>query len=743
MPKDENPELVSVIIPAYNHENYIRDTIRSIAEQTYTKIEIIITNDGSTDDTKKVIELLIQQYKQRFTRTIFINKANEGIIKSLNLCLSKALGKYIYIIASDDIAAPNAIKQLHHFLSRNEDYVLAVADNILIDENNRRFYWNKDQSTQYKIEKAFAVTFGDYLQKLRPDIDFNGPDFGTYKSLLSGNHIPNGYLIRHSALKAVGGYAEAAPLEDLYMMLQLSKIGKFKFIPSPLFSYRWHDANTTNQRTRMTTFEKQTLKLEIPYARARGMSHFIPQKTSFRFLHIRLYEKKHASGKMTIRLFNISIIKRFTKNNKQILKLFGIEIDQKKLQRTLLLIGLIKKDISILLKYTDYSYIQRIRYYLGFRKKKWDQNGMIYRTSWLDNKKGYKIRESKDKLSIGPTTPGQPEEKKAITLPPIYQYTFSSSVTLNISTSAFLSNNRLFIERVHDVSTLRCDYPTGPSEIRGSQLTALPKKQSIDYQKGIYLGGNGASNYYHWLVEILPKMEFVNELGKEFSEHPLLVNECVKEIPTFQDALNFFSGGRPIIYLDDKKYFTVKNLVAFTTPSNLPFNLIKNETPRVEDFRINASSIHYLRKNILDENTNPAPPNKRIFLTLENPRRPYNEEDVFKVFERAGFKKAYLDKLSFQQQVELMQEAEMIAGPTGAAWTNLIFCKPGVKCICWMDEFAASFSSFSNIAHILNIKLHYIFFKNETKKTSEIYKKNYKLDTKEVKKSLETLLDLE
>jgi hypothetical protein len=400
------------------------------------------------------------------------------------------------------------------------------------------------------------------------------------------------------------------------------------------------------------------------------------------------------------------------------------------------------KNFSFLLKYIDYEIIQRIRYRLGFRKKAWAPN-KIYKTSWLDqicNKTRCKIREPENTISIGPTTPNQPVEKKTITLPLINQYTFTNSVRFNISTSAFLSNNRLFIERVHDVSTLRCKYPTGPHEIRGHKLTAFPKQESIDFTCGIFLGGNGASNYYHWLIEILPKMEFVNELGKDFSKYPLLVSKSVQKYQSFQDSLNFFANSRPVIYLDDKKYFTVQNLITFTTPSNIPFNLIKNEVSRVEDFRINPESIHFIRETILTRHINPNTPNKRIFLTLERPRRKYNEEEVFKIFERYGFIKVYTEQLSFQQQVDLMQGAEMIAGPTGAAWTNLIFCKSGVQCLCWMDEFISKFSSFSNIAHIVDANLTYLLYQSGSSSTSDCYSNAYTLDLNQVEATLKKLL---
>ena len=74
----------------------------------------------------------------------------------------------------------------------------------------------------------------------------NRPDEGLLIEGLKGNHIPNGYLSSRQAIIDAGKYDESVFLEDWYMHLQLSKIGKYKYIPDILFSYRWHESNTVS-----------------------------------------------------------------------------------------------------------------------------------------------------------------------------------------------------------------------------------------------------------------------------------------------------------------------------------------------------------------------------------------------------------------------------------------------------------------------------------------------------------------
>ena len=147
-------DLVSVIIPAYNHESYVQECIQSIIDQTYRSIELIILNDGSTDKTHSFITEMLPACRDRFTHIEYIDKPNEGLIKTLNLGLSKIRGTFIYPIASDDRAMPHAIETLHRFLSTHDEYGLVVGDNAIIDHQGQRCYWNANRN---RHDKKIAI----------------------------------------------------------------------------------------------------------------------------------------------------------------------------------------------------------------------------------------------------------------------------------------------------------------------------------------------------------------------------------------------------------------------------------------------------------------------------------------------------------------------------------------------------------------------------------------------------------
>ncbi len=245
--------LVSVVIPTYNHQNYIQEAIKSIIKQTYKNIELIIIDDGSKDlSYEKALELK-PQCEKRFARVVMEKQNNMGCALTLNKLIKMSEGEYIYLIASDDLSKPEAIEKEVIFLDKNPDYGLAVGNSEIIDTEGKKCYWDAQRNNIYDEKYATYKTFVDFLKTGHSK--FDDKEFGSYKSLYIGNYIPNGYLIRKSILDIIEPLSEKTPLEDYYIMLQLSKHCKFKYIDEILFSYRWHGANSMNN---CKTIEKYT-----------------------------------------------------------------------------------------------------------------------------------------------------------------------------------------------------------------------------------------------------------------------------------------------------------------------------------------------------------------------------------------------------------------------------------------------------------------------------------------------------
>lgn len=125
MLKKPNSPFVSVIISVYNSETYLNESMRSMLDQTYHNFELIIINDGSTDNSKEVIN----SYLKKDRRIVYLeNKKNVGLPISLNKGIKSARGIYIARMDADDISFPERLAKQVDFLRKNGDiYVLGTA----------------------------------------------------------------------------------------------------------------------------------------------------------------------------------------------------------------------------------------------------------------------------------------------------------------------------------------------------------------------------------------------------------------------------------------------------------------------------------------------------------------------------------------------------------------------------------------------------------------------------------------
>lgn len=130
-----NSPLVSVIIPVYNAERFVESAVRSIMNQTYTNLEILVTDDCSTDGSFEILQRLASEDSRI---TLYRNESNLKIVRTLNSLVAAANGKYIARMDADDISLPKRIEKQVAFLERNLDYALCGTNAWYIDESGRR-----------------------------------------------------------------------------------------------------------------------------------------------------------------------------------------------------------------------------------------------------------------------------------------------------------------------------------------------------------------------------------------------------------------------------------------------------------------------------------------------------------------------------------------------------------------------------------------------------------------------------
>jgi len=205
-----NESYVSIIVPVWNEERYLYECLESIKRQTYANFEVIIINDGSTDNSKYLIDnwcLSDSRFKA------FHRDYNLGIGRSLNEGFSLATGDFQTWISADNWVEDSFLEELLKSLNDNISCVLAYSDWYQIDDN--------------------SIT-----------VQQTGP---YYKSRLQRQcYIGPCWLFRRQAKEAVGPYCHDL-CEDYYMHLLLSEQGDFAYVPKVLGAWRNHRNNSTSR----------------------------------------------------------------------------------------------------------------------------------------------------------------------------------------------------------------------------------------------------------------------------------------------------------------------------------------------------------------------------------------------------------------------------------------------------------------------------------------------------------------
>lgn len=228
--------LVSVVIPCYNHENYIEDSIQSILNQTYSRIELIIIDDGSKDQSVVKIQAMLPVCEQRFERVYFNTRPNKGLCATLNEALALCRGKYVSFIASDDMMLAHKTQLQVDYLEQHPDVTGVFAGIELIDAHNQVVGKRVSERTEYCFD----------------DILLNLHDLPTLTQM---------FYLRD--IIEIGGYDESVKIEDWYMLLKLTKNHKIlKYISETVCQYRIHDESFSQNGLKMAV---EMMKVIQPY----------------------------------------------------------------------------------------------------------------------------------------------------------------------------------------------------------------------------------------------------------------------------------------------------------------------------------------------------------------------------------------------------------------------------------------------------------------------------------------------
>ncbi len=145
-------ELISVVVPVYNVEKYLQRCLESVLAQTYKDIEIILVDDGSTDNSGQICD----QYANKDNRIIVIHKPNGGLSDARNAGIEILHGKYVTFIDSDDWIEPSFVEYLHSLIT-NSNADMSVCDFNYIDAENKLYNSPSKDGREYVWSRKEAV----------------------------------------------------------------------------------------------------------------------------------------------------------------------------------------------------------------------------------------------------------------------------------------------------------------------------------------------------------------------------------------------------------------------------------------------------------------------------------------------------------------------------------------------------------------------------------------------------------
>jgi glycosyltransferase involved in cell wall biosynthesis len=238
--------LISVLVPAYNHARYIWSCLDSILSDGYPNLEVIVLDDGSTDETYRLAGEWFSSHGHQLNHYLLMRQDNQGVTKTLNTLLRTFTGEYLVLLASDDMLLKGGIKVRLAALKGVPKALAVFADAIGIDEAGREICHS------VLVDKFHASVNALLNCRTRP-----------YELILNWCIPGPVFLAKREVLKKIGYYDETFRIEDRDYYLKLIASDALAFTSTKVAAYRFHDAATTGTRKRQVQVGLEVMRIEL------------------------------------------------------------------------------------------------------------------------------------------------------------------------------------------------------------------------------------------------------------------------------------------------------------------------------------------------------------------------------------------------------------------------------------------------------------------------------------------------
>ncbi len=221
--------MISILIPVYNTEKYLRTCLDSIINQTFTDFETVLVNDGSTDGSGKICD----EYAQKDSRFVVVHKQNEGVAKARLTAFEHSKGELITFIDSDDIVLPDYLQKLSKpILEENADYV-ACGFSYVHDSGAQSF-------PKFRFSGSFESEQLTIFIKNNYFYDSKSKEWGM--SWLLCSKMAKRNLVSEALKQGKGLWFGEDQLGSFYMLYNCKKL---VIVPERLYNYMLHDVQAS------------------------------------------------------------------------------------------------------------------------------------------------------------------------------------------------------------------------------------------------------------------------------------------------------------------------------------------------------------------------------------------------------------------------------------------------------------------------------------------------------------------
>jgi glycosyltransferase involved in cell wall biosynthesis len=228
----------SIVIPSYNHAQFIRKAVYSVLTQTLTDLELIVVDDGSMDDTLAVLSTISD------SRLTVISQSNQGAHAAINRGLKEAKGDYLSILNSDDFYHTQRLEKSLAVLDGNPQIGIVSSYIQIVDEND------KNLGIKHGYKDCPPWLLENPERSFRADNDLKA-------ALLTENYLSttSNLVFPRPWLERVGEFRPLRFAHDWDFALRMTRMAEVVLLPEPLLSYRVHQRNTIRQDQAAMIFE--------------------------------------------------------------------------------------------------------------------------------------------------------------------------------------------------------------------------------------------------------------------------------------------------------------------------------------------------------------------------------------------------------------------------------------------------------------------------------------------------------